>query len=204
MSSGHAMSSAEIRTALGLKDRTQVRMSYPSIRIEGAIFSPDILERLEESPGQRPADFGLDTGTKVKDEIARAWADAQDYWRIFQRKLDSLKPESPATTETRQQWIVPLLGLLGYQLEYQAKGVELNGKTTPSRTALRQSRPHPGPCRRLPRSGRAGPQARAHPHRRAAHVGARLVQEYLNLHDELYGLVTNGRLSCACCATARG
>ena len=102
-------------------------MSYPSIRIEGAIFSPDILERLEDAPGQRPADFSLDTSGKVKDEIARAWADAQDYWRIFQRKLESLKPDSPATTETRQQWIVPLLGLLGYQLEYQAKGVELNG-----------------------------------------------------------------------------
>ena len=125
-------------------------MSYPSIRIEGAILSPDILERLEESPGQRPADFGLDTGTKVKDEIARAWADAQDYWRIFQRKLDTLKPDSPATTETRQQWIVPLLGLLGYQLEYQAKGVELNGKNYPiSHRAINRGQ-HARPYRRLP------------------------------------------------------
>ena len=62
-------------------------MNYPSIRIEGAILSPDILEKLEEAPGQKPADFGLDGGVKVKDEIARAWADAQDYWRIFQRRL---------------------------------------------------------------------------------------------------------------------
>ena len=104
-------------------------MNYPSIRIEGAILSPDILDHLDDAAGQRPADFGLDTGNKVKDEIARAWADAQDYWRIFQRKLETLRPDSPATTETRQQWITPLLGLLGYQLEYQAKGVELNGKT---------------------------------------------------------------------------
>ena len=44
-------------------------MNYPSIRIEGAILSPDILERIEELPGQRPADFALDPGTKVKDEI---------------------------------------------------------------------------------------------------------------------------------------
>jgi len=93
-------------------------MNYPSIRIEGAILSPDILDRLDDAPGQRPADFGLDTGNKVKDEIARAWADAQDYWRIFQRKLETLRSDSPATTETRQQWITPLLGLLGYQLEY--------------------------------------------------------------------------------------
>ena len=169
-------------------------MSYPSIRIEGAIFSPDILERLEESPGQRPADFNLDTGTKVKDEIARAWADAQDYWRIFQRKLDSLKPDSPATTETRQQWIVPLLGLLGYQLEYQAKGVELNGKNyTISHRAINRGqtpihvvgyRETAGLDRKPERTHIGAPRMSAHG----------LVQEYLNLHDELYGIVTNGRL----------
>ena len=62
-------------------------MNYPSIRVEGAILSPDILDRIEDAPGQKPADFGLDTSAKVKDEIARAWADAQDYWRIFQRKV---------------------------------------------------------------------------------------------------------------------
>jgi len=69
-------------------------MIYPSIRIEGAILAPDILERLEDAPGQRPADFGLDGGGRVKDEIVRAWVDTQDYWRIFQRKVESLKPGS--------------------------------------------------------------------------------------------------------------
>ena len=49
-------------------------MNYPSIRIEGAILSPDVLDRLEELLGQRPADFGLDSSAKVKDEIARARA----------------------------------------------------------------------------------------------------------------------------------
>src|SRR5439155_27205990 len=88
-------------------------MTYPSIRIEGAILSPDILDRLEDLPGQRPGDFGFDASAKVKDEIARAWAVAQDYWRIFQRNIATLNPESPATTETRQDWVVPLLGLFG-------------------------------------------------------------------------------------------
>ena len=58
-------------------------MNYPSIRIEGAILSPDILERLDDAPGQHAADFGFDRNARVNDEIARAWADAQDYWRIF-------------------------------------------------------------------------------------------------------------------------
>ncbi|PIX98448.1 MAG: restriction endonuclease [Hydrogenophilales bacterium CG_4_10_14_3_um_filter_63_21] len=173
-------------------------MTYPSIRIEGAILSPDILERLDDAPGQRPADFGLDGSGKVKDEIARAWADAQDYWRIFQRKLDTLRPEAPATTETRNLWITPLLGLLGYQLEYQAKGVELNGKTYPisHRVTNRGNTPihiigtrEPAGLDRKPDRTRFG-QTFGAP-RMSAHA---LVQEYLNLHDELYGLVSNGRI----------
>src|SRR5450631_3520442 len=103
-------------------------MNYPSIRIEGTILSHDILERIEDLPGQKPTDFGLDSSLKVKDEIVRAWADAQDYWRIFQRKLETLKLGSPATSETRQQWVVPLLALLGYQIDFQARAAELHGK----------------------------------------------------------------------------
>jgi type I restriction-modification system DNA methylase subunit len=170
-------------------------MNYPSIRIEGAILSPDILDGLyDDTVGQRPADFGLDSGSKVKDEIARAWADAQDYWRIFQRKLDTLKADSPATTETRNLWMVPLLGLLGYQLEYQAKAVELNGKTyaISHRVVNRGNTPlhiigyreAAGLDRKPERTHIGAPRMSAHG----------LVQEYLNLHDELYGLVTNGRV----------
>ncbi|MCL4722939.1 MAG: hypothetical protein KJZ90_01575 [Rhodocyclaceae bacterium] len=169
-------------------------MIYPSIRIEGAILSPDILDRLDDAAGQRPADFGLDTGTKVKDEIARAWADAQDYWRIFQRKLEALRPESPATTETRQQWVTPLLGLLGYQLDYQAKGVELNGKTyaISHRLAHRGNTPiHIIGAREAAGLDRKPERTHIGAPRMSAHA---LVQEYLNLHDELYGIVTNGRI----------
>ena len=93
-------------------------MNYPSIRIEGAILSPDILGQIEELPGQRPSDFALDAGARVKDEIARSWADAQDYWRIFQRKLETVKEGNNATSETRNLWMIPLLGLLRYDIEY--------------------------------------------------------------------------------------
>jgi hypothetical protein len=166
-------------------------MKYPSVRIEGSIFSPDILERIEDLPGQKPIDFSLDSSAKVKDEIARAWADAQDYWRIFQRKLETLKPSSPATTETRQQWVVPLLGLLGYQLEYQAKGAELNGKlySISHRATNRANAPihiigyqEPAGLDRKPEVASV---------RMSAHG---VVQEFINLNDQLYALVTNGRI----------
>ncbi|MCL4439536.1 MAG: restriction endonuclease, partial [Firmicutes bacterium] len=164
-------------------------MIFPSIRVEGAILSPDILEKLDNSIGQRPSDFGLDNNTRVKDEIARAWADAQDYWRIFQRKLETLKAESPATTETRNLWVVPLLGLLGYQLEYQPRGVELNGKlySISHRVINRANVPiHIIGCHEPAGLDRKPDRAAF---RMSAHA---MLQEYLNLQDELYGLVTNG------------
>jgi len=164
-------------------------MIFPSIRIEGAILSPDILDRLEDLPGQKASDFGLDSSVKVKDDIARAWADAQDYWRIFQRKLESLREGSPATTETRQQWITPLLGLLGYQLEYHARGAELSGKTyTISHRAA--NRGH-APVQIVGYGEEAALDRKAANARMSAHG---VVQEYLNLSEQLYGIVTNGRV----------
>lgn len=166
-------------------------MTYPGIRIEGAILSPDILGHIEDLPGQKPADFGLDSSIKVKDEIVRAWADAQDYWRIFQRKLETLKPESPATSETRQQWVVPLLALLGYQIDFQARAAELNGKlyVISHRATNRAQAPvqvvgyrEPAGLDRKPENASV---------RMSAHA---VVQEFINLNEQLYGLVTNGRV----------
>lgn len=167
-------------------------MNYPSIRIEGSIVSPELFDRLEELPGQRPADFGLTGSATVKDEIARAWADAQDYWRIFHRKLETMPANATGTTETRNLWVVPLLGLLGYQLEYQQRGPELNAKAYPisHRASNRANTPvhiigyrdGAGLDRKPERSG--GPRMSAHA----------LVQEYLNLSEQLYAVVTNGRL----------
>ncbi len=166
-------------------------MKYPSIRVEGAILSPDILEQTEQLPGQKPSDFGLDVGTRVKDEIARSWADAQDYWRIFQRKLEMVKEGSNATTETRNLWMVPLMGLLRYDIEYQARGTEINGRIYAiSHRATNRANT---PLQIIGARDQAGLDKKpANATRRmSAHA---LVQEFLNLHDQLYGLVTDGRV----------
>ncbi|WCJ60726.1 restriction endonuclease [Fontisphaera persica] len=165
-------------------------MKFPSIRIEGSILAADILEKIEQADviGQKPSDFGLPADAKVKDEIVRAWADAQDLWRIFRRKLDATKEGTSATTETRNFWVVPLLGLLGYQVELARKGEEVLGKNyflshrVPTRDqfvvhimgyrdSLDKKREDSGP--------RMSPHA--------------LVQEYLNLTEHLYAIVTNGQ-----------
>ena len=166
-------------------------MKYPSIRIAGAILSPDVLEQIEELPGQRPSDFGLESGVKVKDEIARAWADAQDYWRIFQRKLETVKKGNNATSETRNLWMVPLLGLLRYDIEYQPRGTELNGRiyAISHRVTNRADASVQIIGARDP-AGLDKKPANA-TRRMSAHA---LVQEFLNLDDQLYGLVTDGHV----------
>ena len=166
-------------------------MNYPSIRIEGAILSPDILGQIEELPGQRPSDFGLDAGTRVKDEIARAWADAQDYWRIFQRKLEGMKEGNNATSETRNLWMVPLLGLLRYDIEYQSRGTELDGRIYAiSHRATNRADASVQIIGARDPAGLDRKPANA-TRRMSAHA---LVQEFLNLHDQLYGLVTDGHV----------
>ena len=166
-------------------------MNYPSIRIEGAILSPDVLTQVDDLPGQRSADFAIESSINVKDEIARSWADAQDYWRIFQRKLESVREGSNATTETRNLWVVPLLGLLRYDIEYQSRSVGLNGRTYA--ISHRATNRGDAPVQIIGARDPAGLDKKpANATRRmSAHA---LVQEFLNLHDQLYGLVTNGRL----------
>ncbi len=166
-------------------------MNFPSIRIEGAILSSDILDRIEDLPGQKASDFGLGPSVKVKDEIARAWADAQDYWRIFQRKIETLRLESPATSETRQQWVAPLLALLGYQIEHHARAAELNGKLYAiSHRATNRAN---APIQIVGYREAAGLDRK--PENAAVRMSAHaVVQEFINLNEQLYGIVTNGRV----------
>lgn len=167
-------------------------MNFPGIRIEGGLFSSDILNRIREEDnmrGQRSRDFYGDSNRSVKDEIARAWADAQDYWRIFQRKCDGLREKDAGTSETRQLWIIPFLGLLGYDLQFRAKAEEINGKLYPlSHRAVNRA---DMPVHIIGIQDKAGLDRRAESagRRMSAHA---MVQEFLNLRDELYGMVTNG------------
>ena len=164
-------------------------MKYPSIHIEGTILSPDILDSIEDLGGQSPSDFEFDRHIKVKDEIAQAWADAQDYWRIFRRKIENLDEGTNATTETRNQWIIPLLSLLGYQIEYRSKGENIGGQTYPisHRVSNRSNTPlivvgilDPAGLDKKPVN---------FSRRMSAHA---MMQEFLNLRDELFGFVTDG------------
>jgi type I restriction-modification system DNA methylase subunit len=163
-------------------------MKYTTIRIESAILSADILDRIEQGDiaGQLPKDFGFDSRIKVKDEIARAWADAQDLWRIFNRRREKVAGQGYGTTETRNFWMVPLLGLFGYEAQL-AKARSVNGKSYAVSHHAANLDGFPlhivGFNDSLDRKREEG-GSRMSPHA--------LLQEYVNLTENLYALVTNG------------
>jgi len=166
-------------------------MIFPSIRIEGAILSGDILDAIErgEKSFQTAKDFGLDPTAKVKDEIADAWAAARAYWTASQNKLERLRVGATGTTETRNLWMTPLLGLLGYQPELAGRGEVVQGKNfaISHRDRARDDFPiHIMGWNDSLDKKRTDSGPRMSPHA--------LVQEYLNLTEHLYALVTNGRL----------
>ncbi len=163
-------------------------MKYSTIRIEGSILSADILDKIsqEELPGQSSSDFGLSATGKVKDEIARAWADAQDIRRVYKRRKELVSETDYGTSETRKFWIIPLLEMLGFDAVFY-RSETINGKTYAIshrainldnfpihimgfRDSLDKKRTDSGP--------------RMSPHG--------LVQEYLNLTEHLYAIVSNG------------
>lgn len=164
-------------------------MSYTCIRIEGGLLSPDFLERIHEMPGQKPADFGLDRHRALVDEVSAIWSDARSYWDAFQRRLARAASAGESiTTITREQWVIPLLEVLGYRLSFQRRATEADGRSyaISHRAGEDESSPpvHIVGCDQelgsRPSSGRGQLSAHA------------LVQDYLNRTDHLWGIVTNG------------
>ena len=163
-------------------------MKFTTIRIEGAILSADILDKIEQGElgGQLAKDFGFETNIKVKDEIVRAWADAQDFWRIFKRHRESVSQNATGTSETRKYWITPFLTLLGYDVE-TSKAEIVNGKTYAISHRAKNLDSFPihimGFNDSLDKKREdSGPRMSPHA----------LVQEYVNLTEHLYAIVTNG------------
>ena len=156
--------------------------------IQGNIFATDLLDRLSraEIKGQTAKDFGLEQHT-LREEIQLAYSIAKNQWQIFQQQLKRRKTSDTLTSETRNLWMLPFLQLLGYNLEL-ARAEEIMGKSFAISHRDRDRDRFPVHLvglnddldRKRPLGG-----TRLSPHG--------LMQEYLNLHAHLYGLVSNGR-----------
>ena len=167
-------------------------MSFPTLQIEGGLIPADIIDEIVSGDafGQAPEDFGSERQARLSDEIASSWADARAYWNAFQRRLLHLEEDATATSLTREQWIIPLLEALGYEVTFIRSAEVVDGNTYA--ISHRANQDGDGPpihiegsrieMDRRPPSGRP----RLSPHG--------LMQEYLNRTEHLWGMVTNGRM----------
>lgn len=166
-------------------------MNYPSINIQGSIISGELIAliRAEQLKFQTGKDFGYDTNQQLKDEIGLAWADCKNQYSIFKSKLSRLKDDESKTTVTRTFWLDPFLTNLGYQLDNKNTSETHNGKSYAinRRDSERDGFPiyfggWEDSLDRKPDNG----TLRMSPHA--------LVQEYLNVSEHLYAIISNGKL----------
>ena len=121
--------------------------------------------------------------------LPAAWGDARIYWMSLKHGLRRLRSDDPATTVTREQWMLPLLRTLGYiTLTYMPSAARVENRTyaLSHRAGLDEDAPPihiegiGTSLEKRPLSGRP----RLSPHA--------LMQEYLNTTEHVWGLVANG------------
>ncbi len=159
-----------------------------SFEIKGGLFSAELIEDLSSRQGQTPDDFGLSAGQRVSDEASRVMAMAKNQWMNFKQVKERLHPEQSGISETRSLWIIPLLSILDYELQYHKANETIgeNSFNISHRTTNKDQLPvHISSFRETldqnPDHSRGN--------RNSAHVH---MQEYLNHTEHLYGIITNG------------
>lgn len=164
-------------------------MKFSAINIQGNILTSEILEKIrrEDIRHQKPLDFNLDPNTTIRDEISLAWSMATSNWKAFQQKRENFRDSDTGTTETRRFWMMPLLNLLGYDISVATAEI-INNKSYAISHRASNLEGFPvhivGVNQSLDKRAESG-GARLSPHA--------LAQEYLNNHEHLYALVTNGK-----------
>ena len=170
----------------------RLALTLPSLRLEGALFLPDQLEKaaLGQAPHQTEADYALPRGLKLKDEYSRAFQIATAQWRHFAPRMERTDLDAAATTS---RFVTELLrDAFGYGQIAAISGLGIGDRHYPI-NALAGAlpiviAPHSlGLDEPDPRFAVAGSGSR----RKSAF---QLAQEYLNASGEhLWALVCNGR-----------
>ena len=164
---------------------------FLTIRSEGAILPPDLLQRIvagdRELEGLKADDYHLPKGEKINEATSRAWNRLLGVWASFRAAIEKLPESDPATTATRERWLQPFFQELGYGRLLTAKAIEVEGKSYAISHGWNRTPIHLVGCHvDLDRSAqRASGASRSSPHS--------LLQETLNRSTgHLWGFVTNG------------
>ena len=95
---------------------------FLTIRSEGGILPPDLLERIvtndRELDGLKADDYHLPKGEKINEATSRAWNRLLGVWTSFRAAIEKLPDADPGTTVTRERWLQPFFQELGYGRDF--------------------------------------------------------------------------------------
>ena len=164
---------------------------FTTVHSEGAILPMDLLQRIAlldpALDALTPEAYHLLKTERLNEAINRSWNRLLSAWTIFKAAREKLPERDTGTTLTRERWLLPLFGELGYGRLPTAKAIEINDKSYPISHFWQQVPIHLVGCAidldRMTR-GVVG-AARSSP--------SSMVQELLNRSESsLWGFVSNG------------
>jgi hypothetical protein len=174
-------------------------MKYTSINIQGNLISEEILQKIEEADvqGQLAKDFGFEPGINLRSEIEYAWSRIKLDWKHFSERMEKLPPSDPYGTTLARKWMVGFFNTLGFEISLQK--TSLQGDNDRQYTISHTCNQLDGlpvhiagfydpnnPQKNTLDIRSSGGTTRMSPHA--------TVQEYLNVTEHLYAMVTNGML----------
>ena len=162
---------------------------FQSVRLEGGLFAPDLFDQLLSSGDRRPQAFDLDRNTPLVEHLSGIYMETRELWKRFQDRLEQL-PEGEAGTTLTRDFMRQFLSRLGHTLHPCSSAQIVNDKSYF--------------ISHLSGTGDAAPPVhivgirqdlnRVAESRRPRLAPHSLVQEYLNVSEALWGLVSNGRI----------
>lgn len=175
---------------------------FPSIRLEGGLVTPELLRAVYAGKAERqsPAEYDLDPGTRLIDEVREHWDKLRRIWSQWKEKAWTQGQPSEANADTsggatRDLWQLPLLRALGFHNLSASRGseaLEVNGRRFPIARVYHASDAIRVPIHLVgagvPLDKRSPGVAGAATDRPHAHV-----QAYLNEEKRaLWGLISDG------------
>src|SRR5687768_13073505 len=98
--------------------RTRGNNDFTTVRVEGAILPADVLKHVADGDaalgGLDENSYHLTSGEKINEAVSASWNRLLGSWANYKGAVAKLANGGPATTETRERWLLPLFQELGY------------------------------------------------------------------------------------------